>query len=181
MDRPLLFDSHCHLDDEQFDADREALIGSLPGQGLACCLTVGSDLVSSERNIALAAKYAFLYAAAGIHPHAAADAPRDYLEKLRALLLSPKVVALGEIGLDFHYDFSPRDVQRRLLTEQLDLACERGLPAILHVREAHGDPGLLRAGRQSRAASSTAFQARRKRAGICAAGDACVLRRVADV
>lgn len=139
MDRALLFDSHCHLDDEQFDADREELIASLPEQGIACCVTVGSDLTSSEKNIALASQHDFLYAAAGVHPHAAAEAAPDYLDKLRELLKMKKVVALGEIGLDYHYDFSPRDMQRKILIQQLDLACELDLPVIIHVREAHGD------------------------------------------
>lgn len=134
----LLFDSHCHLDDAQFDQDREALVASLPGQGISCCVTVGSDLDSSRANIALAQRHSFLYAAAGVHPHSASEAPYDYLDQLQGLLDQPRVQALGEIGLDYHYDFSPRDVQQRLLEEQLELAWRRGLPVILHVREAHG-------------------------------------------
>lgn len=134
-----LFDSHCHLDDPRFDEDRHQMIQALPAQGLAYCVTVGSDLPSSERSIALAARYPFVYAAAGVHPHEAAQAPGDYLEQLRPLLEQDKVVALGEIGLDYHYDFSPRDVQRRVFLEQLDLAYELQLPVIVHMREAHGD------------------------------------------
>ena len=102
-------------------------------------MTVGSDLASSRRNIQLAHQHSFLYAAAGVHPHVASEAPYDYLDQLKELLDQPRVQALGEIGLDYHYDFSPRDLQQRQLNEQLDLAYQHGLPAILHVREAHGD------------------------------------------
>lgn len=150
MVEALLFDSHCHLDDAQFDQDREALVASLPSQGIAFCMTVGSSLDSSRANIALAQQHSFLYAAAGVHPHVAAEAPEDYLDQLRLLLRQDKVQALGEIGLDFHYDFSPREVQERLLHEQLDLAYELGLPVILHVREAHGAMTELLRGRAAR-------------------------------
>lgn len=139
MDSLRLFDSHCHLDDARFDEDRDRMIQALPAQGLAYCLTVGSDLDSSRRSLQLAHQYPFIYAAAGVHPHEAAKAPVDYLLQVRELLGQKKVVALGEIGLDYHYDFSPRDVQRRVLTEQLDLAYELRMPVIVHVREAHGD------------------------------------------
>ena len=150
MDDLRLFDSHCHLDDDKYDEDRDQVIDALPAQGVAACVTVGSDLASSRRCIALAAQYPFLYAAAGIHPHVAAQAPDDYLDDLRDMLTQPRVVAVGEIGLDYHYDFSPRDVQQRLLQQQLDLALERELPVILHVREAHGDLIALLRDREAR-------------------------------
>lgn len=141
-----LFDTHCHLDDERFNEDREQLIQALPEQGLVYCVTVGSDLDSSARAIALAHQYGYLYAAAGVHPHEASDAPGDYLDRLRYMLEQEKVVALGEIGLDYYYDFSPRDLQRTMLSQQLDLAYEMKLPVVLHVRDAHGDMmDLLRA------------------------------------
>ncbi|NLD52635.1 MAG: TatD family hydrolase [Clostridiales bacterium] len=139
MEKGRLFDSHCHLDDERFAEDREQLVASLPDGGVAGCVTVGCDLESAQRSIELAAKYPFLYAAVGIHPHVAAEAPADYLDRLSTLLQQPKVQALGETGLDYHYDFCPRDVQRRVLEEHLDLAVELDVPVILHVREAHGD------------------------------------------
>lgn len=134
-----LFDSHCHLDDEQFEGDREQIIAALPEQGMRHCVTVGSDLASSQRCIALAAQYSFIYAAAGVHPHVAEKAPVDYLAHLDTLLRRPKVVALGEIGLDYHYDFSPRDKQKEILLAQMDMAYSHKLPVILHVRDAHGD------------------------------------------
>ena len=134
-----LFDSHCHLDDERFDEDRSAVIAALPEKGVARCCCVGSDLPSSRRCLALAEAHDFIYAAAGVHPHEAKDAPADYLDQLKTLLAHPRVVALGEIGLDYYYDLSPRDVQKRVLNEQLDLALETDMPVIFHIRDAHGD------------------------------------------
>jgi TatD DNase family protein len=134
----LLFDSHCHLDDERFDADRDELISGLPFRGLYACLTCGSDLASSKASAVLAARYPFVYAATGIHPHEAAKEGAEDLAGIRELLHLGKVVALGEIGLDFHYDFSPRDMQLDMLAKQLDLAIEMNKPVVLHVLEAHG-------------------------------------------
>lgn len=134
-----LFDTHCHLDDERFDQDREQVIQALPKEGVERAVLVASDLASSQRCILLAETYPFLYAAAGVHPHEAKDADEGYLESLRALLSHPRVVALGEIGLDYFYDFSPRDLQKAVFKQQLDLACEVKMPVILHIREAHGD------------------------------------------
>ncbi len=139
MEKGRLFDSHCHLEDDRFAEDREQLVASLPEGGIAGCVTVGCDLVSARQSIGMAAMYPFLYAAVGIHPHVAAEAPADYLTHLRTLLQQPKVQALGETGLDYHYDFCPRDVQKKVLIEHLDLAVEMDVPVILHVRESHGD------------------------------------------
>ncbi len=134
-----LFDTHCHLDDERFGEDRNQLIQALPEQGLVYCVTVGSDIASSERSIGLAHQYGFLYAAAGLHPHEAAKAEKTWEERLRQLLGDEKAVALGEIGLDYYYDFSPRGLQKQVLLRQLHMAREMELPVILHVRDAHGD------------------------------------------
>ena len=132
-----LFDSHCHLDDERFSEDRaEALTRAR--ENVAKCVCVGSDIASSRACAALARENGFLYAAAGVHPHEAAQAG-DYLDDLSALLRQEKVVALGEIGLDYHYDFSPRDTQKMLLKEQMNLARALDKPCIFHIREAHGD------------------------------------------
>lgn len=133
-----LFDSHCHLDAEQFDADRDAVIRALPGFGIVACLTCGSDIATSKAAIALAEQYPFVYAAAGIHPHEVAKASFDELDEVEALLSHPKVVALGEIGLDHYYDFSPRGLQEEFLVLQLQIAKKHNKPVILHVREAHG-------------------------------------------
>lgn len=134
-----LFDSHCHLDDEKFNEDRAEVIARLREGGVERCVCVGSDLPSSRRCVALAEQYPFIYAAAGVHPHEAKDAPADYLDQLKTLLAHPKVMALGEIGLDYYYDLSPRDVQKRVVQEQLDLACDTDMPVIFHIRDAHGD------------------------------------------
>lgn len=148
--RTRLFDSHCHLDDSQFDPDRGLLLEDLPRQGVAACLTCGSDPATSRASLDLAERHGYIYAAAGIHPHEASKAKPGDLADIRELLAHPKAVALGEIGLDFHYDFSPRDVQEELLIKQLDLAAELEKPVVLHVREAHGAMlDILRARRGS--------------------------------
>lgn len=135
----LLFDSHCHLDDERFNEDRENVILDIAQNGPANCMCVGSDLESSKRCIALSRQYPFIYAACGVHPHEAKDAPEDYLQQLEELLTTDKVCALGEIGLDYYYDFSPRDVQKRVMCEQMELAVRLEKPVIFHIRDAHGD------------------------------------------
>jgi TatD DNase family protein len=134
-----LFDSHCHLDDAKFDLDRPDVIGRMQHNGIVACVTVGSDLVSSQRCLDIAGDHEDIYAAVGVHPHEAKEAPADYLLDLENMLNKPKVVALGEIGLDYHYDFSPRETQAVVFSEQLDLAYRHQLPVIVHVREAHGD------------------------------------------
>ena len=134
-----IFDSHAHYDNNRFDADRGELLDSLPQKGVARVLNAASDLQSSLTGLALCERYDYFYCAVGVHPHEAAEAPGDYLEQLRELSAHPKVRAIGEIGLDYHYDFSPRDVQRRFFEEQLLLAAELSLPVVVHDREAHGD------------------------------------------
>lgn len=136
---PRFFDSHCHLDDARFDEDRDEVISGLKDAGVTACTCVGSDLASSERVLALAEKYPFIYAAVGVHPHEAEDAPGDYLKRLANMLKHPKAVALGEIGLDYYYDHSPRERQREVFVQQLSLAHETRMPVILHIRDAHGD------------------------------------------
>ncbi|MBO2516477.1 MAG: hydrolase TatD [Clostridiales bacterium] len=145
----MLFDSHCHLDDERFNEDRDDVILDISRSGPAKCMCVGSDLESSRRCIALSEKYDFIYAACGVHPHEAKDAPEDYLVQLESLLSHKKVHALGEIGLDYYYDLSPRDVQKKVMNEQIDLAVRLDVPVIFHIRDAHGDMiDILRARKQ---------------------------------
>lgn len=146
----LLFDSHCHLDDPRFDEDREELIQSLPGEGVCACLSVACDIPTTRLTIEIAERYPFVYATAGIHPHDAGKAGAEDLAVLPSLLEHEKVVALGEIGLDYHYDFSPRDVQREVFLAQLDLAYEMKKPVIFHVRESHGDMLTLLENRKGR-------------------------------
>jgi len=134
-----LFDTHAHLLSEKFDADREALINELPARGLVGCIEVGTDIEFSGKAQQLAERTDYIWAAVGVHPHDASDAPDDYIERLTEIAARPKVTAIGEIGLDYHYDFSPRDVQRRVFERQLELAQRLGLPVIIHMREATQD------------------------------------------
>ena len=141
----LIFDSHAHYDDEAFDADRDGLLLSLHQKGVCGILNAATNLSTCKTSRALAAKYPFVWAAAGIHPHDAEEAPDDYLDALNGFLKDQRVVAVGEIGLDYHYDFSPREAQLRVFEEQLQLASDLSMPIILHDREAHGDTlALLR-------------------------------------
>jgi TatD DNase family protein len=136
----LIFDSHAHYDDEAFDTDRDELLQKLPELGICRVVNIGSDLTSSEASVRLAAQYPYIYAAVGIHPECAGDVPQNYLEQLKKLLAMPKVVAIGEIGLDYHFDDGPpRDVQKQVFESQLMLAKEYDLPVVVHNREAHGD------------------------------------------
>lgn len=133
-----LFDSHCHLDDARFDADRDELIAGLPHQGIIACLSCGSDIATSKASLVLAERWPYVWAAAGIHPHEASKAGEEDFLEIEKLLDSSKIRALGEIGLDFHYDFSPPETQKKVLLRQLDMAYKKSLPVVLHVREAHG-------------------------------------------
>ncbi len=140
-----LFDSHAHYDDEKFSDNREEIIKGLCQKtdtnplGICGVLNSASDISSSRKALLLAETYPFFYASAGIHPHEAASASQEDFDVLADLLSRDKVVALGEIGLDYHYDFSPRDVQKEIFERQLALAHELKVPVIIHDREAHGD------------------------------------------
>lgn len=136
-----LVDSHCHLDDAKFDGDREQVIERALAAGVERMVAIGTgngppDL---ETGIRQAEKYSFMYATIGVHPHDAAKAGDETFGRLRELAAHPKVVAFGEIGLDYHYDFSPRDVQRSVFEKQLALAAESGHPVVIHTREAWDD------------------------------------------
>lgn len=134
-----IFDSHAHYDNERFDEDRDEVLASLSQNGVCNIINVGCDKASSLASVALAEKYPFCYAAVGYHPHEAAEAKSGYLDELAELTKAKKVIAIGEIGLDYHYDFSPRDIQRRVFEEQLILANTLSLPVIIHAREASAD------------------------------------------
>ncbi len=135
-----IFDSHAHYDDDAFAQDRHTLLPALHRNGVCTIINVGADLESSKASIALAKQYSFVYAAVGIHPCEVKNAPTDYIEQLLQLVKQPKVVAIGEIGLDYHYqDNAPKQVQVECLKAQLQLANEQNLPVIVHDREAHGD------------------------------------------
>ena len=135
----MLFDTHAHYDDEAFDPDRELLLESLPQRGVALVLNPGCDLDSSRKAVSYAAAYPHVYAAVGIHPeNCAGFVPAD-IDVLRELARQPKVAAIGEIGLDYHYEDPPRDVQQRAFRMQMKLAQELSLPVVIHEREAHED------------------------------------------
>lgn len=135
----MFFDTHAHYDDEWFDSDRDELIASLQPAGVDLVVNVGCDERSSEASIALAEKYDFFYAAVGWHPHDAKGWDDTSADKLRAWAKHPKVVAIGEIGLDYHYDLDWKETQHAVLEAQLSLAEELDLPVVIHDREAHGD------------------------------------------
>lgn len=136
-----LVDSHCHLDDRQFDPDREQVIERALAAGVECMLAIGSgdgppDL---EAAIRLAERFRAIRATVGVHPHDAVKAGEQTWSRLRELLAHPRVLALGEIGLDYHYNFSPPEVQRQVFERQLELAAEARKPVIIHTREAWED------------------------------------------
>ena len=136
----MLFDTHAHMDDRAFDEDRAQLLEALPGQGLTLVMNPGCSLASSRNAAALAAQYDYIYAAVGSHPDAADEVNEAVLEEYRDLCRrNPKIKAIGEIGLDYHYEDIPRDVQKKAFRLQLELARELGLPVIVHDREAHED------------------------------------------
>ena len=136
----MLFDTHAHLDDRAFDPDREELLDALPRAGLALVMNPGCSLTSSLAAAALASRRDYLYAAVGSHPDAADEVCAEVLEQYRTLCRdNPKVRAIGEIGLDYHYEDVPRAVQQRAFRAQLELARELKLPVIIHDREAHED------------------------------------------
>ena len=135
----MFFDTHAHYDDEWFDGDREELIGSLQPAGIELVVNVGCDRKSSEASIALAERYDFFYTAVGWHPHDAKSWDCDSAGLIRGWAKHPKVVAIGEIGLDYHYDLEWKDLQREVLEAQLTLAEQLDLPVVIHDREAHGD------------------------------------------
>lgn len=132
----MLVDSHCHLDDPQFDADRDAVIQRALAAGVEQILAIGSAPPDLEAGIRLAEAWPQILATVGVHPHDAAKATEGTFERLSQLLAHPKVVGIGEIGLDYHYDFSPREVQREVFSRQLAMARK---PVIIHTREAWDD------------------------------------------
>ncbi len=135
----MFFDTHAHYDDDQFDADRDELISSLPEKDVSLIMNPASNMKSADMSIALADRYPFFYAAVGVHPHDAKTMADADFDTLRNMASHEKVKAIGEIGLDYHYDFSPRDIQRARFYDQLSLAKELDLPAIVHEREACAD------------------------------------------
>ena len=136
----MLFDTHAHMDDRGFDTDRDSLLTSLPGQGVGLLMNPGCSLASSREASELSRKYPFVYAAVGSHPDAADEVNDAVLDEYRRLVReNPKIKAIGEIGLDYHYEDIPREIQQRSFRAQMALAQELNLPVIVHEREAHQD------------------------------------------
>ena len=133
-----IFDSHAHYDDKWFDGDRDELLAALPDKGVCGVVNNAVDLKTAARAIEFAEKYDFMYAAVGFHPENLEDMPRDYLDKIAELTKHPKVVAIGETGLDYHWDI-PKPLQNRVFEEQIKLSLDLKMPLIVHDREAHGD------------------------------------------
>lgn len=134
-----LIDSHAHVDFPQFDDDRDAVIQRAQETGLVALVNIGTNLGTSRASVALAERYDFIYATVGIHPHDAEMTTAEALKNLRVLAQHPRVVAIGEIGLDYYRDYSPRPAQRQALYDQLVLASELDLPVVIHSRDAHDD------------------------------------------
>jgi TatD DNase family protein len=135
----VFVDTHAHLHDPAFDGDRPAVLARARAAGVAAFLTIGTDVATSEAALRLAAAEPDVYAAVGIHPHDARTADAAALDRLAVLARVPRVVAVGELGLDYYRDHSPRPVQRTALVAQLGLAHAVGKPVLLHCREAHAD------------------------------------------
>ncbi len=134
-----IIDTHAHLDMTEFDADRQDVINRAKDNGVTSIITIGIDLQSSQRAIELAAQYTGVYATVGMHPEGSSGVEKADIRKLADLAKSPHVVGVGEIGLDFYHDSSPRETQYQVLEWQLEMARDTGLPVIIHCREAHNE------------------------------------------
>lgn len=135
-----MIDSHAHYDDERFDKDRDEAIMLAKNSGVEIIINAASDIETSKKAIALSEKYDFIYALCGIHPHETEKAEENSVEILEKLVTeNKKAVAIGEIGLDYHYDFSPRDIQKKWFAKQMELAEKLGVPVVIHSREATED------------------------------------------
>ena len=140
-----IFDTHAHYADSSFDPDRAELLGSLPEEGVDCVMLAGCSVADSRACIALAEQYPHVWCAVGIHPEQVDGLQEDWYEQIKSMAVHEKVRAIGEIGLDYHYEGYDRDLEHAVLEQQLMLAKELRLPAILHIRDAMGDAlGILR-------------------------------------
>ena len=135
----MYFDTHAHYDDKQFNDDRDELLGTMQDAGVTMILNSASSVKSAKISLAMAERYSFVYASVGVHPHDSKSMTDSTVTELEKLLSHPKAMAVGEIGLDYHYDFSPREVQRKRFREQLELARQVKKPVIIHEREALTD------------------------------------------
>ena len=134
-----LFDSHCHLEDERFQGEVEDVLARMAEAGVNRCILASSDMPTGTKIVGLADQYPQVYGMVGFHPHEASQFREEDLEQMAQWLKHDKIVGVGEIGLDYYYDHSPRDVQRQVLERQLDFALEQNVPVAFHIRDAHGD------------------------------------------
>ena len=139
----MLIDSHAHLDDLRYDTDRDNVLQRAEAAGIEAIVTIGCDLATSQAAVALAQAHPNIFATIGVHPHEAKEIGEGWYESFRSLARHPKVVAYGEIGLDYHYDHSPREIQRQRFREQIHLARELALPLVIHTREAQEDTVMI--------------------------------------
>ena len=135
----MLFDTHAHMNDRAFDCDRELLLQELPASGIGLLMNPGCNLEDSRQSVALAEQYDYIYAAVGSHPDSADEVTEDVIDQYRQLCRHEKVKAIGEIGLDYHYEDIPREIQKKAFRMQMELAKEVDLPVIIHERDAHED------------------------------------------
>lgn len=133
-----IFDAHAHYDDKWFDEDRYSLLDLMQNKGVCGIVNNSVDLETSKKSIEFAEKYDFMYAAVGFHPENLENIPKDYIDKISALTKHKKVAAIGEIGLDYHWDI-PKELQKRVFVQQLKLSLDLKMPVVIHDREAHGD------------------------------------------
>ncbi len=135
----MLFDSHAHYNDEKFNSDRDEILSSMQENNVGLIMNSCSSLDEAQDIFAICEKYPFVYASIGIHPHEAENLEEADMETLKKYAENPKVKAIGEIGLDYFYDFSPRDIQKKWFARQVDVAKELKMPVIIHDRDAHKD------------------------------------------
>ncbi len=135
----MIFDTHAHYDDEQFDDDRETLLGKMEAAGIGLIVNAGSTIESWDRIIKLTEKYPFMYGAVGVHPDEVGTLDEEVFQKMRGLLDCDRIVAVGEIGLDYYWDKEGHDLQKSWFIRQLELAREKEMPVIIHSREAAAD------------------------------------------
>lgn len=135
----FLYDTHAHLDDDMFDNDRESVIEKIKNKGIGLVNNIGASMESSRASIALAEKYDFIRAVVGVHPSETYDLTMSDIDELKTMAAHPKVVAIGEIGLDYHYEDTNPDLQKKWFRIQLDLAKELGMPVVIHDRDSKGE------------------------------------------
>ena len=135
----MIFDTHAHYDDRQFDDDRKALLNSMPDGGVEAIVDVGSDIASWDKILKLTESYPFVYGAIGVHPDEVGELDEEQFQRMKELLKKEKIVAVGEIALDFYWNKEEHDVQKKWFIRQLELARELDMPIIIHSREAAAD------------------------------------------